>query len=278
MKLIKGLIKDTFNAWLRCSPATTGAALAYYSLFSLPAMLVVIVAITSSIFGAGRLENQLMSQLQSLLGANVTMTIKAIADHSRDSNAGLIAGIISIFTIFIGSIGAFGQLESALNHLWAVPSKLHAGIKGFIREKIISFLMILFIGLLLILSLITSTIIPFFYGIISRLLPYFSEFIELINLLLSFFFLTILFMSIYAFLPRTKVSKPAIFFGSIITTSLFMIGRVFIQAYLNFEFVISAYGAASAIIIVLLWSYYSAQVFLLGAAFTYTIDQWFRKT
>ncbi len=277
MKLIKKLGKETFNAWWRCSPATTGAALAYYALFSLPAMLVVLVAITSSVFGTGRLENQLISQLQALFGTNVTMTIKAIADHSRHSNAGLIAAIISAITVVIGAVGAFGQLESALNHLWSVPSKLHSGIKGFLREKFVSFSMILFIGLLLVLSLVTSTVIPFFYGIIEKIFPYFSEFIEITNSILSFILLTILFMSIYSFLPRVKVSKLAIFFGSIITTSLFIIGRVFIQAYLNFEFVVSAYGAASTIIIILLWAYYSSQVFLLGAAFTYTIDRWIKK-
>lgn len=276
MKLIISLTKNTYKAWIRSNPATAGAALAYYALFSLPAMLLVIIAMASVVLSNSNIESSLINQMRVLLGPDIASTIKTIAYNTRHSHNGMLAGIVGVITILIGSIGAFSQIEDSLNDIFA-PKSLRKGLRSYIWGRITAFFMIIWIGILLILSLITSTLVPLLYRFIEIFFPYEIHFIEVLNPLLSFILLTILFISMFAFLPKIKISWDALMFGSIATAALFMIGRYFIQTYLNLSSLVSVYGAASTIIGLLLWAYYSSQVFLFGAAFTYVVDQELNK-
>lgn len=270
--------KEIYSAWKRADPFTEGAALSYYMLFSLPAMLVVVIAVATFLLRNHIIEIRVMQHLVSLLGNDAASTIQSVARHVRHSGTGAVANIIGIVTVVIGSIGAFGQLQSVLNKIWNVPDQVTQGVWVFFREKMAAFFMVFFLGLLLVISFITTAIIPFFYSFIESIFPYAAQFIEPVNILVSFVFLVALFMSIYAFLPDTKVKFLAIVYGGFITTMFFIIGKYLIGLYININSIVSTYGTASAIIIILLWAYYVSQVFLIGAACTYAIDQRLKKS
>ncbi len=266
-------IKDTFKSWRRSDPAGTGAALSYYVLFSLPPIIVILIATAGSFLNRASIETRVIRELQDLVGVEGAELLRNVAQQIHHSHAGVLAGIISAITVLLGSIGAFSQIESVLNRLWNVPATDIEGVKTFIKSKLLALAMIFVLGFLLVLSLTLTTLISIGYSFIEKYVPFSSDMLQIFNALLSLILAAIIFMFVYAFLPEVKISRSAILLGGAITGILFMFGRFLIQLYLNMSLASSAYGAASAIIIILLWAFYSAQVFLLGAACTYTIDQ-----
>ncbi len=271
MKKAYSLCIRSFKVWWASDPGTAGAALAYYALFSLPPMLFIIIAVAGSFISPHLVQGRLTADLITIAGRQGTEIIKSLVAQSQELHSGIIAGVISILTILFASVGLFSQIQASLDRLWGAPVEENA-VGSYVQNKLIAFAMLLILNFLLVLSLTTGTLISIFHSFIARL-PYATYVVNFSNTIFAFVLISALFMSLYIFLPSGHISRRSIFHGGIVTALLFMLGRTLIDLYLSSSLVSTTYGAASTLIILLTWVYYSAQVFLFGAAFTYVIDK-----
>ncbi len=274
--------KDIFSSWYRCNPSTAGAAIAYYALFSFPPIIVIAIAIAGSLISPAVIQGKVLIEFQSFMGIQGAEIVKSIVQSIYHSPLNIVATIFSAIMVLIGSIGIFSQLQETLNHLWDEHPEAPQGIMSYILSKFASFAMVFLVGFLVVFSLIMSTFAELVnsfiqkhihLGPIASVVPLFT----LYSTIFSYIITCILFILIFAVLPERRISRSALIIGGIITALLFIIGRELIGWYLTISSIASAYGAASAIIAVLIWAYYSSQVILLGAALTHAIDVRMKK-
>lgn len=268
LRSIFDLLKETFQEWNEDKAPRLAAALAYYTAFSIAPLLIVAIAIASAIFDEQAVRGQLDNQIQGVVGAQAADAVQEmIANSSRDST-GIIASIIGVATLLLGAAGVFGQLQDALNTVWDIPPKPNQGIMKTIRDRFISFAMVLGIGFMLLVSLLLTTILSAINGWVAGWLPG-TEFIaQVLNFALSFGVITLLFAAIYKVLPDTPVKWSDVWIGAAFTALLFTVGKLLIGLYLGNSTIGSSYGAAGSFVVLLVWIYYSAQILLLGAEFT----------
>jgi len=268
LRSIFDLFKETFQEWNEDKAPRLAAALAYYTAFSIAPLLIIAIAIASAIFDEQAVRGQLDNQIQGVVGAQAADAVQEmIANSSRDST-GIIASIIGVATLLLGAAGLFGQLQDALNTVWDVPPKPNQGIMKTIRDRFISFAMVLGIGFMLLVSLLLTTILSAINGWVAGGLPG-TEFIaQVLNFALSFGVITLLFAAIYKVLPDTPVKWNDVWIGAAFTALLFTVGKLLIGLYLGNSTIGSSYGAAGSFVVLLVWIYYSAQILLLGAEFT----------
>jgi membrane protein len=262
------LLSETYKEWRKDNAQTLGAALAFYTTFSMAPLLIIVIAIFGVILGKEAVQVEILKRAQELIGAQGAAAVKMMIGAAYRPGTGLPATIIGILVILVGSTSALVMLTHSLNIIWGARPNSKAPIWNLIKERLLSFAMILVIGLLLVLSLLLSIVLSFLTGFFQNLLPVPPFFIEVCDFVLSFLLITLLFAVVYKVLPDVKIAWTDVWVGSAITALLFTLGKFLFGMYLARSSIRSAYGAASSLAIILMWVYYSAQVFLIGAELT----------
>jgi membrane protein len=271
MKLRLGwiLLRNSFIEWLEDKAPRLGAALAYYTAFSLSPLLVIVIAIAGLVFGQEAAEGQIIAQMQGLVGHDGAQAIAAMVQNARKPSSGIIATVVGLATLLIGATGVFGELRDALNTIWEVQPRPGRGLTGLIKDRFLSFTMVVGVGFLLLVSLSVSAGLAAMGRFLGSMLPGLVILSQIINFVVSLSVIGILFALIYRYLPDLKIPWHDVWIGAALTAGLFEIGKFLIGFYLGNSSISSAYGAASSLAIILVWIYYSAQIFLLGAEFTH---------
>jgi membrane protein len=259
------VLKCTFKRFISKDTFTMGAALGYYTAFSLAPLLIIAVAVASLVFGEKAAEGYLATEMQGAVGDTVAKAVQEMVKNAKDSGDGPTASLLGLALLLFGAGGVFGQLQTSLNAVWDVrPTS--GGFWHFLRSRFISFAMVLGIGFLLLVSLILSTGI----STVSKSLPVSTAFMaQAINQVLSFGVITVLFAAIYRILPDRHIDWQDVWLGGAFTALLFTVGKYLIGLYLGKGGATSAFGAAGSLAVILLWVYYASQILLFGAQFTY---------
>jgi membrane protein len=261
------LTKCAVTHWANDQAATIGAALAFYCAFSLAPLLIIVVTVTGWIVGAEVAYGQLSSQLTSLFGP-ATASVLLDAMQSSQTADGLLATVLSVVTLLIGATTVFAALEAALEEIWGARALAPRGVKGWVRARLLSFGLILAVGFLLLVSLSISTALAGLRNVIAERFAEVVVVAAALDFVLSIALITGLIALIYRYLPARRLAWRPILWGALVTALLFHLGRWGISLYLGHSTQPSAFGAAASFAALLLWLYYSAQIFLLGAEFT----------
>jgi len=264
------LLKQTFQEWLEDKAPQLGAALAYYTVFSLAPLILVLLAIVGVIFrdDAAGAWNKITQQMSYFLDPNALQVVQNIADKASQSGKSTIATIIGVALALFGASGVFGQLQDALNTIWGVKAKPSRGIWGFLRTRFLSFAMVAGICFLLLVSLAIEALLKGFSHYVQSVLPGGIVIALTVYLIFDFAVVVLLFAMIFKFLPDVKIQWRDVWIGAVMTAILFGLGKWLLGFYLGSGAASSAYGAASSLITLLLWVYYSSQILLFGAEFT----------
>jgi membrane protein len=259
----------TVTEWIDDRASSKGAALAFYTLFSMAPILVLAVAVAGYFFGAEAAEGELVTQLRGLLGENGAEAAQAMLAASRDKDAGMIATIVATLLLIVGATTVFAELKVSLDEVWEVQSQeKESGLWSLIRTRLMSFGIVLVLGFLLMVSLIVSAILSVLQQYAGGLWGFSTELFSVISWIFSFCVIAFLFAVIYKMLPSIPLSWHDVWIGSIATAGLFILGKYLIGLYLGNSGVTSGFGAAGSVIALMLWVYYSASIFFLGAEFT----------
>jgi len=268
---IKNLFAESFKEWSRHNAPRLGASLAFYSLLSLTPLLLIVVAIGGLAFGEKAAESQLVSQIGALAGPQGAMGIQALLQGTRNTAHGLIATVFGLLTLWFGASGVLIELQDALNTIWDIPPAQTTGLRNIIRmlrERLLSFALIMAIGFLLIVSLAVNAGIAALGTLFKGMLPVSETDLILINAALSFVAITALFGAIYKVVPDVRLAWRDVAVGAVVTSFLFTLGKFLLGLYLGKASFASTYGAAASVVILIVWVYYSAQIFFLGAELT----------
>jgi membrane protein len=263
------LFTETFSHWCEDNPAQLSAALAFYAIFAIAPLLIIAVAIAGLVFGVHATQNQIVDAIDGLVGAEIAAAIQATVKNASHPQAGKIATLIGIVTLFVGAAGVVMQLKHSLNAIWEVAPKPGRGVFAVVWEYLGAFLAVLGIGVFLLLSLALSTAVAALSRSVTIVLPHGIAFWQWVDLGVSLGLITVLFALTYKVLPSARIAWRDVWIGALMTAALFTLGKQVIGEYLAYSSVTSAYGAAGSIIVLLLWVYYSAQVFFFGAEFTH---------
>ena len=263
------LLKETASKWSEDKCPTLGAALAYYTVFSLAPLMLVLLAVFGLIYGgSANAQDKITKQLGYFLDPSTVGVIKDIAANTSQQSKGILATVVGIVVALFGASGIFGQLQDALNTVWSVKAKPGQGIKGFLRARFLSFSMVGGVCFLLLVSLTLSSVVHLFSDPLKKVLPGGDVIPLLLNLALDLVVVTLLFALIFKYLPDAKIAWKDVWIGAGLRTLFFLIGKWALSIYLGSGSAGSAYGAASALITTFVWVYYSAQILLFGAEFT----------
>lgn len=262
------LVKEAFQGWMEDGSLELGAALSYYTAFSLAPLLVIAIAIASLAFGRQAVEGQLFAEIRGLVGPQSAATIQSMIASAGRRGSGTFATVVSVVVILFGASGVFGQLQTSLDRIWHVAPKPDRGVWGLLRDRFLSFSMVLGVGFLLLISLVVSAALSAIGAFATGYLPAIAPFLQAVGFVVSFAVITALFAMIFRFLPDARVDWKDVWVGALATALLFTIGKTLIGLYLGRASVSSSYGAAGSLIVVLLWVYYSAQILFFGAEFT----------
>jgi membrane protein len=260
------LLTETVSEWLADGASRLAAALAYYTIFSLAPLLIFVIAIAGAFFGEGAARQEILSQLDDLLGPQGATYVGTLLDSASKPSSSLIAASAGFVVLLFGATSAFAQLQEALNIIWDVTPR-RGGISYFFRKRLLSFSLVLVIGFLLLVSLVLSAAIAVAGKFISGVLPAYLVLASILNVILSFTITTLLFAAIYRILPDAQVRWRDVIWGAVVASLLFSISRYLIGLYLGHGAVGSIYGAAGSFVIILMWIYLSAQILFFGAEF-----------
>lgn len=269
---LPSLFKLAYQGWKQDNASRLSAALAYYTIFSLAPLLVIVIAITGLIWEAEAVRAQILSQIQSLVGAEGADFVANLITNTGSPGEDIVVLIIGIITLLFGALGVFNELHNSLNIILNVKQEQAKGflqaVKKVIIDRLLSFTMILGIGFLLLVSLVVTAGLSATQETIGNAFPM-SEFIlQVVNLVISLGVITVLFALIFKFLPDAQIAWRDVWLGAFVTAMLFSIGKMAIGIYLGNSAVASIFGAAGSLVLLLLWIYYSAQILFFGAEFT----------
>ena len=260
------VFKQTGKEFVEDKVPRLGAALAYYTIFSIAPLLLIAIAIAGMILGEEAARGQVVDQLRGVMGPTTAKAIEEMVENAANPKSGAFATIVAILTLFLGASGVFGQLKDALNTIWDVEPKKGRGITGFIRQRFLSMAMVCGVAFLLLVSLLIDAAIS---ALGARFLGDAAEAMaQSIQIVVSLGVVTVLFAMIFRLLPDLKIEWHDVWFGAAFTSVLFVIGKFALSLYLGKGTVGSAYGAAGSLVVLLVWIYYSAQIVLFGAEFT----------
>ena len=260
------LIRETFSEWSEDGAPRLGAALAYYSIFSLGPLLIIAIGVASLFFDGGAAQQQIMGQIRSLVGEQGAQAIEAMLASASKGSQSFIATAIGLALLLFGALSVVVQLKDALNIIWKVDRTPISGIWGYVRTYGLSLAAILGLGFLLTISLISSAFIA---GMGQTFASGFSEAaLHAVTFVANFLILTLLFAMMFKYLPDTSIEWRDVWLGAALTALLFNLGKFLIALYLGKQGLESTYGAASSIVLILVWIYYSAQIVFFGAEFT----------
>jgi membrane protein len=271
-KILWRLLRETATEWQQDKASRLAAALSYYAIFSLAPLIIVVIAIAGSLFGEAAARGKIIDQIQGAVGPEAAAFLQTLLQNVNHGGpgTGIIASVLGIIALLFGATGLFVELQDALNTVWNVTAKPNLGLKDFIRKRLLSFAMILSVGFLLLLSLMVSAVLSALshFAATATTLSGLAPFWQIVNTIISFGVITLLFATLYKLLPDVKIAWSDVWVGSGITSLLFMIGRYLLGLYLGSTAISSTYGAAGSLIILLVWFYYSAQILFFGAEFT----------
>ncbi len=260
------MLKETVTDYMDDNALSRGAAIAYFTVFSIAPMLVICIAIAGLVFGQEAAQGAMVGQLQGLMGQQGAEALQAMVASAGNKSSGILATVIGVVTLLVTATGVFGEMQSALNAIWKAEPK--AGLSGLVRARAASLGLIGALGFLLIVSLVASAALTAVGAYLNSFLPGAKTILQIVNFVVSFLLISVLFAAVYKILPDRKLSYRDVAVGAVATAFLFTIGKTLIGLYIGSSAVASSYGAAGALVIVLLWIYYSSQIFLLGAEFT----------
>jgi membrane protein len=266
------LVTCAARYWSGDNAATTGAALAFYCAFSLAPLLVILLTMAGAVLGEQAAYGQVEAQLQGLFGPATARTVMGAVLASRQGY-GLLHTTVSVITLLIGASTVLTALQSALNHIWQSDKLAPSGLRGFVRSRLLSFGFILTLGFLLLISLTVSTALSHVRTQIAHRHAVIVGAVGLLNFVLSLTIVALLFALIYRYMPARRVAWRVVVAGGLLTAILFEVGRWAISLYLAHSTEPSAFGAAASFVVLLLWLYYTAQIFLFGAEFTACLAQ-----
>jgi membrane protein len=266
------LIKGTFKEWREDNAARLAAALAYYTTFSLAPLLILVIAIAGLVGGREAAQNQVMGQIRDLIGVEGGKFVQSMILSASRPATGLVASFVGAITLLFGALGAFGELQNALNTIWDVkPKPVHGfleGVKRYLMSRVLSFTVVVGVGFLLLASLVVSAALTSLGQYLGGLNLFAEFWLQTLNLVISFVVVTLLFMMIFKFLPEIKIAWKDVLLGAAVTSVLFNAGKFLIGLYLGRSSVGTTFGGAGSLAVMLIWIYYSAQILFLGAEFT----------
>jgi membrane protein len=262
------MLKEGFQDWNEDNAPRLGAALSYYTIFSIAPLLLISIAVAGLVFGADAAQGRVVAQIQGLVGRTAAEAIQGMLESARKPGQGVVATIFGAVTLLFGAGGAFNELRGALDVIWEIPPRKGGGVLAMIHERLASFGMVLVVGFLLLVSLVISAGISAFE--VTGKFPGSGVVLQVVNQGVSLAVITVLFALIFKYLPdaHPPVAWKDIWVGAFITASLFTLGKYAIGLYLGRSSVASAYGAAGSVVLLLVWVYYSAQILFFGAELT----------
>jgi membrane protein len=263
------LLRTTFEEWNADNAARLAAALAYYTIFSMAPLLVIVVAVAGLFYGREAAQGQLLGEIQRYItNRDAAELIETAVENARVPTTSLFATVVGFVLLLWGATGVFGELRNALNNIWDVPPRTDNGLRGILIHHLLTLAMVIVGGFLLLTSLITSAALSAATDWINIWWPGMATWTQVVNFIFLFFVTLLVFALVYKFVPDVHIAWRDVWAGAVATALLFSLGRLLIGWYLGRSTIASAYGAASSLAIVLLYTYYSAQMFFLGAEFT----------
>lgn len=270
---IQSIFAASFGEWVRHKAPRLGASLAFYTLLSIAPLLLALVSVVGMVLGHQAAEAHIVGQVQALVGTQGALAARALLEGSHNTTHGIIATAFSILTLLFGASAVLIELRDALNTIWEVPTPELSGLKkisGFIKERLFSFALVLAIGFVLVVSLAVSAWVAAVGAWSASILPAQEIVLHTANFVVSFVIIAGLFSAIYKFMPDVRIEWRDVVLGGAVTALLFTVGKLALGIYLGKASFASTYGAAASIVVLIVWVYYSGQIFFLGAEFTKT--------
>ncbi len=264
-----GLTKQVATSWLHDYVPSMGAALAYYTIFSLAPLLLVVISMAGLLFGEDAARGEIQARLQDLMGERSAGAVQSLLASVRDPAEGLTATVVGVVLLFVGATTVFAELQNALDRIWRVPEGVRkTGWLSLVRARLMAFGMVLALGFLLIVSLVASALLSAVGRQMEPVLGSWQTLVEIGNALGGFLLVALMFGLIYKIMPRQRVLASDVWLGALLAALFFTGGKVLIGAYIGRSDIASGFGAAGSLVVVLLWVYFSAQILLVGAEFT----------
>lgn len=267
------MLSEVVTNWNEHGASAQSAALAFYTIFSLAPILVVVIALAGAIFGEEAVRGQIHTEFQGLMGPEAALLVQEVLKSAAQPTTGWIATLLGIGTLLFGATAVFAQLQDSLNRVWGVAPKPGAIFTTLLRKRLLSFAVLLGVGFLLMVSLVMSAALSALSSRLEALLPVDVGLLQAFNFLLSFVLITLLFALIYRLLPDVRLDGRDVLLGAVATSLLFVLGKTLIGYYLGRTSMASAYGAAGSLVVVLLWVYYSSLIFFFGAELTWVYSR-----
>jgi membrane protein len=261
-------VKETASDWSDDNASRLAAALAYYSLLSLAPLLVIVIAVAGLFYGPDAARGKIAGELGAVVGGEAALGIQSVAASARSQTGGVISTIVGVVTLFVGASGVFGELQSSLNTIWEVKPKPGRGVLGQLKDRFLSFTMVLGVAFLLLVSLVLSALLSALGTSVAGALPGGEGIWQVVTFLATFSLVTTLFALIFKYVPDARIQWRDVWLGAAVTALLFTIGKFLLGLYLGKAAPGSSYGAAGSIIALVVWVYYAAQILFLGAEFT----------
>jgi len=267
---IWALIKDSVNAWIDDYAPSMGAALAYYTVFSLAPLLLIVIAVAGLVFGQDAVRGAIVHQVGGLMGEAGATAVQGLIAGAGEPKQGLWSSLVGVSLLAVGATTVFAELQSALDRIWRVPAAQQtSGVWNLLRTRLLSFGMVLGLGFLMLVSLVIAAALSALGNWYGGLFGGWEVVLQLVNELVSLATSAALFAMIYKWMPRARIAWSDVWIGAVVTAVLFEIGKFLIGLYIGKAGVTSGFGAAGSLVVLIVWVYYSAQIFLLGAEFTW---------
>ncbi|ELR69257.1 Ribonuclease BN [Fulvivirga imtechensis AK7] len=276
MRLSKGwfILKRTAIEFFEDDPMSYCASIAFYTIFSLPAILLITVTVAGSAYEQQVVQGGLMEQIETLIGSESAREVQRILQNANETSSSVLARIIGIATLLFSATTVFVSLQNALNKIWGIRPKPEREILKFIMNRLLSLAMVISIGFLLLVSLVVDTLIVVFRNFLSEYLSGITyELVAVVNIAFSLIVISLIFAMIFKILPDARIMWRSVWVGAFVTTLLFALGKYLIGFYLGTSSIGSAYGAAGSLVLLLIWVYYSSLIVLFGAEFTYVYSR-----
>ncbi len=269
LRTLLRLLRDAVSAWSDDYAASMGAALAYYTLFSVAPLLLIVISVAGLVFGEDAARGEIMVQLQGLIGSDSAKAVESLLQSVNKPAKGVLGTLVGLVVLIIGATTVFGELQDAMDRIWRVKPPASGGVLRLLRTRLLSLGMVLGIGFLLMVSLVVSAALA---ALGRWWQPWLGQgqllLADTLNFVVSLALMTMIFAQIYKWLPRVRLAWRDVWVGAAITSLLFTLGKTLIGYYIGRSGIASAFGAAASLVVLLVWVYYSAQIFLLGAEFT----------
>lgn len=260
------MLKETVNDYIEDNALSRGAAIAYYTIFSIAPVLVICIAIAGLAFGQVAAQGAMVGQLRGIMGDQAAEAVQSMIASAGNKSSGVWATVLGLITLLVTATGVFGEMQTSLNVIWKTEAP--TGLTGMVKARMASLGLVAALGFLLLVSLVVSAALTALGTYMNSFFPGIGTILHIVNFLVSYLMISALFAAIYKILPDRRLHWKDVAVGAFATAFLFTIGKTLIGLYIGSSTVASSYGAAGALVIVLLWIYYSSQIFLLGAEFT----------